>query len=140
MQDLLLMCIESVVAYKLHSKGGSYSYYDEDHRYRDMLMTYNVKSLSDMTRLSEETIGRIFLNPDDRELIEHLRFTCGKPEFEGFIKKIIKMDYTMSQTIDDIITGIYHFSDGIPKKKTFSTKAPPTHEDLRVLLKTLQTS
>ena len=134
------MLVVCCICDKLDSKEDSYSYYNTYCRYRDTLMTYNVKSLSDMTKLSDETIGRIFLNPGDRELIEHLRFACRKPKFEGFIKKIIEMDYTVSQTVDGIITGIHHFSDDIPKKKTFIPKAPPTHEDFRVLLKALQTS
>ncbi len=120
MQEELDVCIQAVVMYKKDSKG-SYSVQETQRRYKEVLITYEIENVSDMSKISDETIGHIFLNSMDRELIEHLRFACGNPEFGEFIKKIIAQNYTVIQTLDDFITDIYHFSEDMSKKKKFNT-------------------
>lgn len=137
MQEELDVCIQAVVMYKKGDKG-SYSVQETQRRYKEVFISYEIENLDEMSKISDENIGHIFLNSMDRELIEHLRFACGAPGFGEFVKKIIARNYTVSETLDDFITAIYHFSEDMPKKKKINTDTPPTHRDLRVLLKALQ--
>ena len=137
MQEELDVCIQAVVLYKKGDKG-SYSVQETQRRYKEVLISYEIENLDEMSKISDENIGHIFTNSMDRELIEHLRFACGTPGFRGSIKAIIAKNYTVSEMLDDYITAIHKFAENMPKKKTFSTNAPPTHTDLRVLLKALQ--